>query len=314
MVSIGNTQHNRVVQLVGHGLLGRVSCYLGNLSDGRDHIERSLALADPEQDGRLALHYGQDPVMAGLAALSWCLWLLGYPDQALRARNQSIIRAEEVRHPQTLAFALGWAAGFRGLIDPDPEKLAPLLSRLNTLIEEKGFQHWLAFCRFAQAKVLTEQGRYAEARKVICEGFAAMKASSCAIQVPNVTSVLVSLCLEEGTLDEGLRAADNGLAAAQRTEERWAESELLRLRGELLLRQGHQDAGHADLRAAIDLSRRQQAKSLELRAATSCARLLQEQGRVSEARQLLQPLHDWFTEGRSTRDQQKAAALLAQLK
>ena len=312
MLAMAGARQQRVARLMGHGLLGRVQCYLGDLREGRHNIEQSLALADPVQDAILAMKYGQDPIMAGLAGLSWCLWILGYPGRARQARDQAIERAELVKHPQTLSYAL--AVGlWVGLLELDAEHLKPLLLRLNRLIDEQGFKHWSGFALNAQAFVLSEQGDKQAALEAAREARAALEAAGCAIFSPLFASFRARMFLEQGATAGALREVDEALATARRTEEGFALAEIQRLRGEIFLARGEGRSAAECFDAALATARAQGARMLELRAAAAYARVLVSHGRQEQALQLLEPVCALFSEELPTRDITDARALVAQL-
>ena len=146
------------------------------------------------------------------------------------------------------------------------------------------------------------------------ESIAAFKASGARIRLPYYQGLLADVCCRAGRAGEGLASIDEGMAEARAHNERWWDAELHRLRGELLLAGGApaHEAEAAYLRA-VGIARAQQARGLELRAATSLARLWRGQRRVADARRLLGEVYAWFTEGFDTPDLQAAQSLLAQL-
>jgi len=313
LLSMANARGERVAQLMGYGLLGRVQCYLGNLREGRASIEQSLALADPGQDGALAMKYGQDPIMAGLAGLSWCVWLLGYPDQSRRARDDAITRADRVKHPHTRAYALAVTAGFLGLLELCPAELKLLLPKWEKLIDEQGFHYYRGRAAFVRAAVQTSERDYQSAREAIAEGYAELDSAAMGNGVPLYAAVHGRLCLAEGTIDEGLHAVSDGLRKADSSEERFALAELQRLRGDLLAAAGQSDSALSCFEAALQTARAQGARMLELRAATSYARLLADRGDRGSANDLMASIYNWFTEGFDTEELHGARTLLEEL-
>lgn len=303
----------RQQSLMGHGLLGRVQCYLGNLQEGRRNIEQSLALSDPAQDRELALRYGQDPVMAGLAGLSWCLWILGYPGLARQARDRAIERAELVKHPQTLAYALAVSLWI-GMFELDADNLEPLIMRLNKLIDEQGFKHWSGFALSAQACVLAVRGDKQAAQVVANEGRTALAAAGCAIFAPLLSSFRARVLLEQGAIAEAEREVEEALATTRRTEEGFALAETQRLRGEIFIARGDRHSATAYFDAALATARSQGARMFELRASTTYAQLLASEGSYAQARQLLEPACVAFSEELPTRDIDHARTLVTQLK
>jgi predicted ATPase len=172
-----------------------------------------------------------------------------------------------------------------------------------------------AWSLLPQGWALAQQGEVTEGIAQIREGFAGFRATGAELTWPWWLATLAEACGKAGQLDEGLRAVEEALAAVQRNEEGHYEAEVYRLKGELLQETPtHQEAAEAQFQQALAVSRRWQAKSWELRAATSLSRLWQQQGKRQAAHDLLTPIYGWFTEGFDTADLQEARALLAALR
>jgi adenylate cyclase len=180
------------------------------------------------------------------------------------------------------------------------------------LCQEQGFAYYAAWATILQGWVLGEQGQGAEGMTQMRQGLAALRATGGELRAPYYLTLLAEAHGNGGRAAEGLRVLTEAHTLVEEHEERWWEAEVHRLWGVLLLRQTVAQPEEAEtwLRRALDVARRQEAKSLELRAATSLARLLQQQGKRAEAHQLLAEVYDWFTEGFDTADLQEARALL----
>src|SRR5262249_33679548 len=163
--------------------------------------------------------------------------------------------------------------------------------------------------------VLAMQGQGEEGLAQVHQGIAAWRATGSALLVPYFYTVLADVCAHLGHTEDGLQALAEAHTLVEQHEERWWEAEVYRLRGVLLLRQPGTPQAEAEggLEGALDVARRQEAKSLELRAAMSLARLWQQQGQRAKAHELLAPIYGWFTEGFDTADLQEARALLEEL-
>jgi predicted ATPase len=200
-----------------------------------------------------------------------------------------------------------------------------------SLSTEQGFPNWLAIATMQRGWALAAQGHGEEGIAQIHQGLAAMRAAGVALGRAHWLALLVDAYGHAGQTQEGLNVLTEALTTVHNCGGRWWEAELYRLKGELLLQSGGQglesgvstpDAGlqtrdaeaEACFRQALDIARRQQAKSLELRAAMSLARLWQHQGKRAPARELLAPIYGWFTEGFDTADLQEARALLTELR
>jgi predicted ATPase len=186
---------------------------------------------------------------------------------------------------------------------------------LMTLSTEQRFAFWVVSATVLRGWALAEQGQGAEGMAQIRQGLAAWQAMGEALYQPHGHTLLAEAYGNVGQPEAGLTVLAEVLADVHNTGLCYCEAELYRLKGELLLQQatGSGDEAEICFRQALDIARRQQAKSLELRAATSLARLWQQQGKRAEARELLAPIYGWFTEGFDTADLQKAQALLKAL-
>jgi predicted ATPase len=286
--------------------------HLGELAAGRRHLEQGIALCR-QQHLSLASHGRSDPGMACRYYAAWALWLLGYPDRALQRSHKFIGLAQELSDPHSLAFALLMAAilhTFRREVQAARERTEALIA----LSSAHAFPLRLAQGRFLQGWVLAEQRQETEGITEMHQSLAARRATGAGIPPTSLAS-LAEVYRKAGQAQEGLGVLDEALAVAHTTGERWWEAELHRLNGELLLALSLENRTKAEacFCQALDVARRQQAKSLELRAAASLSRLWRQQGKREEARQLLAEIYGWFTEGFDTADLHEAKALLEEL-
>jgi len=271
-----------------------------------------MVLYDTQQHRSHAFLYGRDPgVDCGLYA-SWALWLLGYPDQALKRNNEALTLAQELSHPFSLASILA-CAGVLHTFRREGQATREQAEAAMALSTEQGFPHWLALGTILQGWALAEQGEEGTAQ--IRQGMAAWRTTGAELARPYFLALVAEACAKGGQAEEGLSALAEALATVHKTGERFYEAELSRLQGELLLVQSTPQTAEAEtcFHQALDIARRQQAKSLELRAALSLSRLWQQQGKREDAHQLLAPIYGWFTEGFDTLDLQEARALLQAL-
>jgi adenylate cyclase len=242
--------------------------------------------------------------------------LLGYPDQALQRSHETLALARELGHPYSLAFGLLWVTMLHQ-VRGEAAATQELAETLITLCTEQGEPYWLAGGIVLQGWVLAERGQVEDGIAQMCQGLAAWQATGAEIILPYHLSLLAETHGRRGQAAEGLRVLTEALSLAQQHEEHWWAAELHRLRGALLLSQegAKRKVVEAEqcFHQALDIARHQQAKSLELRAAMSLARLWQGQGKHAEARQLLAPIYDWFTEGFETADLREAKGLLEAL-
>jgi predicted ATPase len=306
---------------VAHYALGCSLFLLGELAQGREHLERGIALYHPQWHGSYAFLYSQDPRVVCSTYAAWLPWYLGHPDQALKRNNDMLTFAQELSHPFSLAFALNFAAmlhQLRGEVQAAQEWAEAAVA----LCTEQGFPFWSAPGTILQGWVLAEQGQAEKGIAQMRQGLTSYQATGADLYRPHFLALLAEACGKGRQTEEGLSAVAEALDGVRQTGERYYEAELYRLKGELTLAQSSvqglassvQKEAEECFWKAIEIARRQQAKSLELRAVMSLARLWQQQGKRDEARKLLAEIYGWFTEGFDTKDLQEAQALLEELK
>jgi predicted ATPase len=294
----------------GHRMMDETAFYRGELVTARGHLERTLSLHDPQLHRAHATVYGQDPGVAARCHGAWILWHLGYPDQARRMGQQALTLGETSSHPFSLGFALCYVAVFHQLCR-EAQRVAELAEAAVRLSTEQGFVLWLAIATVLRGWVLANQGQSEAGIAQMRQGLADYQAISADLSRSYLLALLAETYGEVGQPAQGMTLLAEALAVADRGDLRHYEAELYRLKGELSLMQGEEAvAVEANYRQAMDIARRQEAKSLELRAAISLGRLLQKQGKLDEARQILAEVYDWFTEGFDTADLKEARALL----
>jgi len=314
LFSIARRAQDPELILEAHRALGSTMLWLGELAPARAHSEKGAALYDSQQHRFHAFVYGHDPGLGCQSFAAISIWMLGYPDQALQSINEALTLARELTHSFSLAFTLAWAGTF-GQFCRELQAVQGRAEELMALSSEQAFPFWLAFGTILLGWALTAQGKEAEGLAQMRQGLAAYRATGAELHRPYFLSLLAEACGKVGQPEEGLAVLAEALATVDNTEERNWEAELHRLKGELLLMQQGQNVGEAEecFRKAFDTARRQQAKSLELRAAMSLSRLWQQQGKQEEAHQLLGEIYGWFTEGFDTADLKEAKALLEEL-
>jgi predicted ATPase len=249
-----------------------------------------------------------------LAFAAWALWCLGYPDQALQRSHAALALGQEVVHPHSLAQALDHSATlhqWRGEISAMQERVEAGMA----LAVEQEFAQWLAVGMLKRGWILVAQGQREEGLAHMHQGIETYRATGAELGLPYWSSLLATAYGQVGQPAAGLQVLAEARTRAEKTAERWYEAELYRLQGELLLVQSvdHHTAADTCFQQALTVARRQQAKSWELRAATSLSRLWQQQDKRAEARALLAPIYGWFTEGFDTVDLREAKALLEAL-
>jgi predicted ATPase len=312
-LTLAEKTQERALLMEGHRLLDETAFHRGEFVAARQHLERTLSLYDPQLHRAHATVYGQDPGVASLSHGAWILWHLGYPDQARKMGQQALTQGEASSHPFSLAFALCYTAVLHQFCREGRrvEELAEAAIHLST---EQRFVLWLAHATVLRGWVLANQGQSEAGIAQMRQGLADIKAINIIKDQPYLLALLAEVYGQVGQPAQGLALLTEALAVVDQGELRYYEAELYRLKGELLHMQGGEEVEvEANFRQAMDIARRQAAKSLELRAAISLGRLLQKQGRPDEARQILAEVYDWFTEGFDTVDLKEARALLQTL-
>jgi len=310
LLRLAQRAHDPALAVVAHFTLGVTWFYLGALPTARQHLEEGIARYTPDQSRAPVFRMGHDPGVACRADAAMTLWLLGYPNQALARLHEALALAHGLSHPYSLAFAWCWAA-FVSQVRRDVPAVHAQAEACVALSTEQGFPFWAAQGTSVRGWALALQGQGEEGWALVRQGIAAFRATGAALWVPFFCTVLAEVSIHLGHTEDGLQALTEAHTLVEQYEERWWEAEIYRLRGVLLLRQpGIPQAAETCLQQALDIARRQEAKSLELRAAMSLAHLWQQQGRQAEARALLAPIYGWFTEGFDTADLQEAKTLL----
>jgi predicted ATPase len=297
--------------VIAHYALGVAWWWLGALPAARLHLEEGIACYTLDQRRAPVFRMGQDPGVVCRIYAAAALWLLGYPEQALARLHDALALAHELSHPLSLAYARSMAAmvlQFRRDV-PAVHEQAEAAVALST---EQGFPQWAALGMSLRGWALAMQGQGEEGMAQIRQGVASWRDTGTALHVPYLCTVLADVSDHLSHPDDGLQALAEAHTLVEQQEGRWWEAEIYRLQGILLLRQPGTPQAEAEawLQRALDVARRQEAKSLELRAAMSLSRLWQQQGKQAEARALLAPIYGWFTEGFDTADLQEAKALL----
>jgi predicted ATPase/class 3 adenylate cyclase len=299
-------------KLVGHRILGLTLTHLGDLRAAREQIEKALALYEPGQHRFLAFRFGQDQKVAGLVYLCVILWLSGFPDRASNVVDQATDVAREINHHNSRGYLFAWGAATLAHFRRDAAAVRRYAEAAISLSEEHGLLMWLAYGKILRGWAAGAQGRPSESVSEIAEGIADCRATGTLRDAPYHLSLLAETLHRAGKTEEALEALQDALGFVAKTQERWWEAELHRLKGELLLSLATADPTEAEAcyRSAIEVAQAQGAKMLELRAAASLARLWRDQGKCTEAHELLAPVYGWFSEGLGTSDLNEARLLL----
>ena len=317
LLRLAQCAHDPALAVIAHSALGTTWLFLGVLPAARQHLEAAIARYTPDQRRAPAFRMGLDPGVACRVYAAWNLWLLGYPEQALARIRDGLALAHALSHPVSLAFArclAAWVSQCRRDV-PAVHEHAEAAVALSTA---QGFPQWAALGTSLHRWALAMQDQGEASVAQFRQGIAAFRATGAALFVPCLCTMLADLCDQLDHTADALQALAEAHTLMEQHEERWCKAEVFRLRGVLLLHAecGVQSAALAAeecFQRALDIAHGQEAKSLELRAAMSLARLWQQQGKTTAAHQLLAPTYDWFTEGFDTADLQEARVLLEEL-
>ena len=297
--------------LIAHRIMGISSATTGDIAKGRGHFDRAMALYDPAEHRPLATRFGVDSRVSVLSYRSWALWFLGYPEAALADSDQAISDAREIGQAATLMYALGHAP-FTYFECGSYAKATAVVDELAALADEKGALFWKAEVTLNQGRVLAMTGKAADSVHKITSGLTTWRSTGSGMWTPVFLACATGAFAELGQFGDAWRCIGEAMTAVETTKERWWEAEIHRMAGEIALLLGEPDATKAEayFERALAVARAQQAKSWELRAAMSMARLWRDQGKPQQARELLAPVYGWFTEGFDTLDLKEAKALL----
>jgi predicted ATPase len=304
-----------IVQLmVGHRLMGTSLLLTGDIAQGRTHLDKALALYDPAEHRPLATRFGQEIRVAILGHRSMALWALGYAEAALADAEQALRDAREISHAATLMYAL-YNTSLTPILRRNYAAAKAEADELAALADEKGALLWKAWGMMSQGCVFALTGKASDSVHKITSGITAVRSTGGTLWMPFRLSHLTRAYAELGQFGDAWRCIDEAMTAMETTKERWCRAEVNRIAGEIALLSPKRDAAKAEgyFERALSVARQQQAKSWELRAAMSMARLWRDQGKRDEARELLAPVYGWFTEGFDTLDLKEAKALLEEL-
>jgi predicted ATPase len=315
LLSLAQRLEDRDLLLEAHHALWTSMFSGGELAAARMHQEQGLRLYDPQRHRtHAALYSGHDPGVCCRYRAAPTLWLLGYPDQAVASSQAALALAQQLAHPLSLRIALYWAAMLHHMRREAPLTQTRAEAAMTIAIDQE-FSREFAQAMPLRGWALAVSGQGEAGIAQLHQGLAAYGATRATRDRPYYLALLAEASARMGQTTEGLEAVTEALATVAQSAVRWWEAELYRLRGELLLQRTatQPEEAEACFHQALDVARRQQTKSLELRAAISLSRLWQQQGKRDEAYDLLTPIYGWFTEGFDTADLQEAKVLHEEL-
>jgi class 3 adenylate cyclase/predicted ATPase len=297
--------------MMAHRLMGLSLLHTGDVVDGRAHLDRAMTLYDPAEHRPLATRFGQDVGAATLCWKSLAFWLLGYPQAALADTEHALVVAREIGHSATMMYVLNFSA-WTHIHCGNYATTNALVDEFSALKDQTGSVFWGAWGMMQRGCLLALTGKASDAVQTITCGVTAMQSTGTTMWIPFWLSYLARANAEIGQPDDARRCIGEAMAAVETAKERWCEAEVNRIAGEIALLSPEPDVAKAEtyFERALAVARKQQAKSWELRAAMSMARLWRDQGKRDEARDLLAHVYGWFTEGFDTLDLKEAKALL----
>jgi predicted ATPase len=299
--------------MIGHRVLGLSLMWTGAITKALAHYDQAMALYDPAQHRPLATRFNYD---TGVTVLTWrslALWVLGYPEAALAEADQALNNAREIGHVVTLFNALSITSMTLILCGKHASANAQTAEAV-ALTEEKG-SFWKSVATMFQGCVMGLTGNASNAVRLMSSGIAAWRSTGSTVALPFVLPYLAHAHAELGQFVDAWRCIDDAITLVETMKERWCEADIHRIAGEIALMSPGPDAAKAEasFERALAIARQQQAKSWELRAAASMARLWRHQGKRQQAHDLVAPVYGWFTEGFDTLDLKEAKTLLEQL-
>jgi predicted ATPase len=306
LLRVSRQRNDSAGLVLGHYTAGRNLMLIGKFASSRWHLEKSLALYYTRPDRSLVLEAAFPPNLSSHCVLGFVLFCLGYPDQALVQSTAAVAGARSPAHPPSLAAR-------RLLFMGDDAALRERADELVAVTTEQGFPFWHAEGTVFRGWVKVKDGDVAEGISLLRAGSTALRATGMEAWTPHPFALLAEACEIAGEIEESLAWLDRALQVVETTGIAWLAAELNRRKGQLLLRQGNNDAPEELYSKALRIAREQEARFWELRAAVNLARLRRDHGRRAEARDLLAPVYGWFTEGFDTADLKEAKALLDEL-
>ena len=300
--------------MIGHRIMGLSLLVTGDLADSRTQLDQAIALYDPTEHRPLATRFGQDVGVAILSLRSWALCVLGFRHAALADAEHALEAAREIGQAASLMYAL-LVASITHVICGNYAAANALVDELIALTDQTASLFWGAWAVMQRGCILALTGKASDAVQTITSGVTAWRSTGSTAMMPSYLSYLARAHAELGQFDDAMRCIGEAITTVETTKERWFEAEANRIAGEIALLLPEPDVAKAEacFERALAVARKQQAKSWELRAAMSVARIWRDQGRRDEARDLLAPLFGWFTEGFDTRDLKEAKFLLDEL-
>jgi serine/threonine protein kinase/tetratricopeptide (TPR) repeat protein len=309
MQLVENASEGRGLLSEAYWVVGATAYYKGDFTAGLNLLETGLALVDGDLERSHALKTGQCCSVLCRSHMALALWQLGFPEQALRRADETIRLAKQLGHPFSYAMALFFGRQVLQFCGRDDQALTRIEEEYK-ICHAQGFVFFEVHAIFGRGDLLVRKGQVSEARKLFELGLGMLKATGGNLSMDHPYRNVAEAFLVAGLRDDANEWLQRGFDLVENHNERGMESEFLRLQGELALATGDQQGAEACYERAINVARRQQARSWELRAMISFAELRQRQNRQREARQVLATTYESFGEGFDTADLVKAKTIL----
>ena len=311
MLTAAESASNIEGMIGAHIALGSSLLNLGKLAQALGHARQALWYWDPAKHGNLCYSYGQDPAVCARFCEAHVLSLQGFADRAMASYQNALTLAEKLGHPYTLTIALAGIT-LQYVDRREPELVLFHSEPLERISEEHGFLLWQAMAAILRGWAMAMLDRTEEGVTLIQRGLDSWRSTGSNSFESRYLALLAEAQARSGNPDMGLATLADALVEIEHTAERYYETEVHHLRGQLLLQVDSSDQLTAEecFLKALAVARQQEAKILEVRASTSLARLWMEMGRQQEANEMLNTIYDWFSEGFETVDLREARALL----
>jgi len=302
--------------MIGHRVMGVSRVFTGDLAGALPHFDQSLRLYDPAVDRRTATFSREAALSynARMMILHWrgfASWLLGHPEAALADLDQGLKEARQKDDANDLLYALAYTS-YTLVLCRVHDQAGACIDELLELANKNRSPFHKAQGINLKGSLLASSGKSSDAVQMFPAGLAAWRSTGATLRLPFFLSYLARAYADIDQFGDATRTINDAIAAVETTKERWCEAEVHRLAGEIALKSPEPDTAKAEahFERALAVARGQQAKSFELRAAMSMARLRRDQGKCGAARDLLVPIYGWFTEGFAMPDLREAKALL----
>jgi predicted ATPase len=314
LFNVARTLDDPDILLQAHHCAWPIRWFVGALTDANLHIDAALNLYDEVRHARQRfLYHGHDPAVCALSIKAILQWLLGHPTQGIRLERDAIDLGRRLQHVPSLAHAL-WFVCQAQVTRNDAMAVIDTATELLKLSEEHGLPQTRAIALVYLGWATAQTGDYTQGLRLLEEGLAAYN------RLGARNNLTLAICLSAETsfmakqYEKGMEQVNLAIATSSEIGDRWCLPRINMIHARILQETcPNVDAAEASLRMAIDVAQSQSAKGLELRAATSLARLWRSQGKPQQARELLAPVYGWFTEGLDTLDLKEAKALLEEL-